>query len=231
MAIDSRTLGGAIVRKSIEILASQNWTAPVNLAGNQVWLTGCAGGGSGAFSQAGYSTGGFGGAFCLRRPVIVSAGAVHTVTIGAGGVGGASQAGNNGGDTSFGSLAVLRGGSGGYSEVAPIQEDDAAQFFGRVGTKPSIVFPMSGTAPNTYFATSPDTVNGNVAGATSAAAGNIATGGAAGLFGNGTSATNGTASASAPANSGAGSGAARGAGGTVGNGGSGRLIIEWEEFL
>lgn len=219
--------GSQVVRKSIVIDASQNWTVPVNLAGNTIWLTGCGGGGGGALSIAGYSTGGFGGAFCLRRPVIVTAGSVHVVTIGAGG----SPFGGSGGNTSFGSLVTLRGGSGGFSDVSTIQDDDIAQFFGRVGIRPSIIAPMNGTAPNTYFATSPDTVNGNVAGATSAAAGNIATGGAAGLFGNGTDATNGTASANAPANSGAGSGASRGVDGATGSGGSGRLVIEWEEFL
>lgn len=228
MAIDSRAVGGAIVKKSIVIDTSQNWTAPLNLAGNQVWITGCGGGGGGArgFSSAGFSNGGFGGAYCIKTPVQVTAGAVYAVVIGAGGGTAGAGIGNGsvGGDTTFGSLLTIKGGDGGPNDTLNLPSA-----FLRVGVKPHLV-------DSATVVSIGDTVNGNIAGVvsmdnTSSTPTVVCTGGGAGLFGNGGAGNHVGNAGNGPANSGAGGGSSRDTFGTAGNGGSGRLIIEWEEFL
>jgi hypothetical protein len=227
--IDSRAIGGAVVKKSIVINSSQNWTAPANLAGNTAWLTGCAGGGSGAqISSTGSAIGGFGGAYCIRRPVIVAPSTSYAATIPAGGAADTSGNGNAGGDLSFGSLVTLKGGKGGASTSSGA----ASRFFDAMqasGVRPNIFVDTSSTDKVVAFPA--DTVNGNVCGESSSTTDSYATGGAAGLFGNGGNASSSTTAQSALDNTGAGGGAVRNVGGTSGAGGSGCLVIEWEEFL
>lgn len=229
--------GSQVVRKSIEINASQNWVAPVNLAGNTVWLTGCAAGGSGAkLTASGFATGGYGGTFCQSIPVQVTAGATYAVVIPAGGAAvSTSTNGNSGGDLTFDSIFTLKGGSGGrqiggttsanYTEI-PI-------LFSGAGVKPLIFASSTETNRGGSVLSPSESVNGNVSGLTLSdnASGYVITGGAAGFFGNGTAATSNTAAAASAANSGSGGGSSVGASGVSGAGGSGKLIIEWDEFL
>lgn len=237
MAIDSRAVGGAIVKKSIVINTSQNWTAPLNLAGNTVWITGCGGGGSGAENASisgNDAYGGFGGCFVEKAPVIVTAGATYAVTIGAGGAGVTIGDGQSGGDTTFGALLTIKGGSGGEdlntSDVNAMQRLSQKR-----GVRPAII----GFGASPYLPIQiAESINGNVCGAAVVVAGSgtgRASGGAAGYFGNGANSaasSSSTNAPAAPANSGAGGGCVYGASvSTSGAGGSGRLIIEWEEFL
>lgn len=235
MAIDARQLGGTTIRKVAVITSSQNWVAPAGLVGGKVWLTGCAAGGSGAQLSvtSGFATGGFGGAYCEQLPVPVTAGTTYAVTIPAGGVGVTSGSGNAGGDLTFGSLLRLKGGKGGASHNGT--GASLNQFFDftlAVGIKPNI-FMSSTTAGLGVVAIPADTVAGNVCGSpVSSGVDNYrATGGACGLFGNGANASTSTPAPSAAANSGAGGGAVVNTSGTSGAGGSGKLIIEWDEFL
>lgn len=234
--------GSQVVRKSIVINSSQNWTAPINLAGNQVWLTGTAGGGSGAGAAAAnqHATGGSSGGHCEKFTVQVTAGSTYLVTIGGGGnsvIANANQNGNDGGDTSFAALLVLKGGKGGVilSNSAPTaaQAISLANASGGVSAQK----PMVPTPPATAAVlalTDRVSLNGNSSGESvyDSVDNQLATGGAAGLFGNGTSGTVTTNAANAGNNTGAGGGAyASTATATSGAGGSGKLIIEWDEFL
>lgn len=231
MAIDARQLGGTTIRKIAVITSSQNWVVPPGLVGDKIWLTGCAAGGSGGqVAAGGFACGGFGGAYCEQLPVPVTAGATYAVVIPAGGAAQSSGNGNSGGDLTFGSLLTIKGGRGGRSQSGT--GATIAQFLDFVscsGVKPN-VFISSTVAGLGVASIAADTVNGNVAGASNTAAASC-TGGAAGLFGNGTAATNNTAAAAADANSGAGGGASTNTSGVSGAGGSGKLIIEWDEFL
>jgi hypothetical protein len=219
-----------IIKKSQEILVSGNWTVPAKLAGNTVWVTGCGAGGSGGRNNSSGSivTGGFGGCYGLRIPVNVAPNQTISCVIGAGGAGipsGLTVDGNSGGDTSFGSL-VFKGGSGGQAAGATLGVTEISLAF-KVG-----VFPVYFIDATVDRIIPSETINGNTAGSNFyGSVTNIATGGAAGLFGRGTDGKQQAASESAPANSGAGSGGALGTTSVVGAGGSGKIVVEWEEFL
>lgn len=234
--IDSRAIGGAVIRKSVVINSSQTWTAPANLAGNTVWITGCAAGGSGA--QNGYLSGsdaygGFGGCFVEKYPVQVTPSTGYAVVIGAGGAGVTSGNGQSGGDTTFGSLLTIKGGDGGES-ISTSSVLSMQRLSQKRGVRPAIIdFSASPYLPIQIA----EIVNGNVCGDYAGATDGDgeASGGAAGYFGGGgnSAASSSTINATAAtANSGAGGGCGYGASpSTSGAGGSGRLIIEWEEYL
>lgn len=225
---------GQIVRKSQVILSSQIWTAPLRLAGNTIRVTGCAGGGSGMCQGDSTSTvnavGGSGGTYVESFPLIVTPGSSYTVTIPAGGLGSTST-GNDGGDLTFGTLLTLKGGKGGSFIGNALNTLVTTANSARGITPPLIVF-----ATNTQVFIPGQSVNGNIPGNTSQSqtTGTVG-GGAAGYFGNGTNGLYANAvnvGTSAGANTGAGSGAVVGqAGSTSGAGGSGRLIIEWDELV
>jgi hypothetical protein len=91
--------------------SSGTWTAPTGVTKAIVTLIGGGGGNSG-FTSCFSILGGVGG--FLIAAVTVSPGTAYTVTIGAGGTGGAVTAtGGTGGTTSFGALASATGGGGG----------------------------------------------------------------------------------------------------------------------
>ena len=94
--------------------ASGTFTAPADI--HEIYITMIGGGGGGAGSQTGGSSAGGGGgagAYKINHRFAVTPGSNYTVTIGAGGTGGATDAdGSSGGTTSFDSVSVLGGGAG-----------------------------------------------------------------------------------------------------------------------
>jgi hypothetical protein len=235
-----------VVWKMQEFLADGTFTVPNNIAGGVVYVTGSGGGGSGGVQQwspaqgasGSVLLGGAGAFWGVRMPVKVSALQAVSVTVGSGGAAVAindfiaSPELNNGEASSFGTLSFPGGAAsssdGGFKPERRVRtisgggdttllEPDKTGLFKSGSTQSSTV---SGT--NFYRAT----------------------GGACGLFGNGGNgvvSTTGSANltaGSAPANSGAGGGAAlRYTSGTTpvvvtsGAGGSGRIIVEWQEFV
>jgi hypothetical protein len=227
---------GQIVRKSQVILSSQVWVAPLRLAGNTVYVTGCAGGGSGnctgAYASSSVNIGGSGGNYVEKLPLIVTPGSSYTITIPAGGLGSTST-GNAGGDLTFGSLLTIKGGSGGTTIGNGVSSLQSLLNSIKGVLPPYFLFASS----NTLLFSPGQCINGNTPGDTTSPvpSGGTAGGGAAGYFGVG---ANGRAQDAiitgnnAGANTGAGGGAVIGqAGSTSGAGGSGRLIIEWDELV
>jgi len=244
-----------VVWKMQEFLANGTFTVPNNIAGGVVYITGCGGGGSGRTSarnagNGGLSTGGAGGFYVVKSPVEVIAGEAVTVTVGAGGASivtppnTSGSDGNPGGDSIFKTLTIKGGGGGvntgtsGASAICPAG-----------GFLPGYFGYVADPAAAAIFAGS--YVHGDTSGLGACgkpsyvnASGRISaeTGGAAGFFGSGTnsvsvSAANATATNALP-NTGAGGGAAgiiyptatRDKTATSGAGGSGRIIVEWQEF-
>lgn len=237
MAIDARQLGGTTIRKIAVITSSQNWVAPAGLVGGKVWLTGCAAGGSGAentYLSDNSAYGGCGGCYVERFPVPVTAGATYAVVIPAGGAGVTSGNGSAGGDLTFGSLLTIKGGSGGKTINAASGSTIASSIGAMRGIKPFVI-DYNQASSRIDFLSIADAVNGNVCGNHDTRNTGVGTGGAAGYFGNGGAAASSGSTINAPAapaNSGAGGGCVYGASpSTSGAGGSGKLIIEWDEFL
>jgi hypothetical protein len=244
----------AIPRKSVvwrvqEFLADGTFTAPDNLAGDVVYITGCGGGGSGAARNAdpadiALSTGGSGGFYCLKRPLPVTIGTSYAVTIGGGAAAVVSAYattanGAAGSATTFGALLALSGGTGGRASD-PLTTQPRGGF-----NAGSVYLGYSSTtlaANTTIWLNDSENSEGYKGGAFKASTRVLSTGGGGGLFGNGgdAQALSGITGAadSAIANSGGGGGgcsitSSSGAGltATSGAGGSGRLIIEWQEYL
>jgi len=114
--------------RSIIFTASGSWTAPLNVSKVLAEGFGGGGGGGGGSSPSvffGNTTsmggGGGGGALYCSKLITVVPGTTYTITVGAGGNGGAGGSspttpgtvGSNGEDSSFGSLLVMPGASGG----------------------------------------------------------------------------------------------------------------------
>jgi hypothetical protein len=97
--------------------ASGTFTVPANVTAIRVTGIGAGGGGSATISATLGGGGGGAGESCTDVPLNVTAGASITVTVGAKGTGAATgqataQNGTDGGDSSFGSYLVLKGGKG-----------------------------------------------------------------------------------------------------------------------
>lgn len=210
--------------------ANGTFTVPDPIAGNVVYVTGSGGGASGGAAVGANATvtGASSGCYVEKQPVSVSAGDSIPVIVGAGGApvsytGGTYGAtdGNAGGDSSFGSLVIL-----GATKTTLATATQAGGWFGGDSTRPA---------------------QGSIrykAGINKATASANARGSGGGAFGNGSDGTVGNmASATginAPANSGAGGGTcavyitAPTDGpftATSGAGGSGKIIVEWQEFV
>jgi hypothetical protein len=120
----------ATTAKIVPITASGTYTPSPGLVSAivEVIAAGGAGGGSlGAAGTAGGAGGGSGG-YSRRSLTAGQIGASQSVTIGVGGTGASNADGGSGGDTSFGTLVIAKGGSGGqHSDV------NAGNFVGRGG--------------------------------------------------------------------------------------------------
>jgi hypothetical protein len=86
-----------------EFLASGTWTKPSGITWVFIEAIGGGGGGAGAVFAGAAAGGGGGGGYASRLMLASSLGATETVTIGAGGAGGLSNSGSNGGNSTFGS--------------------------------------------------------------------------------------------------------------------------------
>lgn len=240
----------SLVWKTQTFLTSGTFTRPAKMVGNTVWATGCAAGGGGAWASNQYAiTGGWGGAYCINRPIALTDGVdSFPVTIPAGGAKATSifSNGGKGGNLVFGSAPVLLrliGGDGGTQRPCTYSDSLYIGAFAyellAQGIAPLICFSIrSALSGSSNYTTSvafraPDIVNGHVAGR-SQYSGELgyAGGGAAGLFGDGPSPSPNATLSNAPANTGAG-----GAGATnlsqaylPGDGGSGRLDLGWWEY-
>ena len=120
----SASSGTAVIHvKIIWITTSETWTPDTGLidADIECWGAGGAGGGAANSSTAGEGGGGGSGGYNIKIAVSAATiGASQTVTIGAGGTPGTAgnNPGNNGGDTSVGTLCVGKGGTGGGGAAA-----------------------------------------------------------------------------------------------------------------
>ncbi|QBQ56196.1 glycine-rich domain-containing protein [Nitrosococcus wardiae] len=194
--------------KSEEFLSSGTWTRPRGV--NWVWVLLVGGGGSGSVSVGSTNAAGAHGGEIVFLPVRVTGDV--TVTIGAGG---ASKSGggygNDGGDTTFGSLATARGGLGGNNTSARFSAAPWA-FCGLMA--------KGGDSSNNGGESIPGFGNGG-------ANANSSLGGGGASGGDGTDAST-TSSSNAADNSGGGTGAG-GNGNSSGAGGSGRAYVFWME--
>jgi hypothetical protein len=236
--LGSSTPTKSVVWRMHEYLAGDTFTVPNNLAGDCVYVTGSGGGGSGAariFITSGNPSvsGAQSGCYISKQPVTVSAGSAIPIVIGAGGAavsvtGSATNgvSGSSGASSSFGSL-VIDGGSGGRLGANLFDDARGGWIGGYQVSGVQTILPQNSIA----YRAGRRAVVGLVS----------AEGSAAGAFGDGqdgvaVSAGDATAT-SAAANTGAGGGSAiveivsgtRTA--TSGAGGSGRIIVEWQEFL
>ncbi len=227
------------------------WTAPAGIT--NILLVGCGGGGSGgSYTYPGggtaYGNGAGGGALQSTIYATVVPGTTYTITVGAGGAGTTNNSGNDGSNTTFGSLATfVGGGSGGvWQSINPgISVKDASwlpqSFANNVAPYPQPAMGGCGLGTvsnnnagigqlnsiNAYAGGSAGTTSGNYGGGGGGGAGPQGAGGSGGNGNNAGVGGNGTAAA---ANTGAGGGG--GGGGTTGNptsgaGGSGYLYVIW----
>jgi len=145
--------GGLDPRKmtKVDITTSQSWTVPKAVDDKFfVIVQGAGGSAGGIVSSNTFSQGGFGGEY--KAGILqLSQNSSITVTIGSGGAGvsGSSQ-GNAGGDTSFGSYLVARGGSGGAGNIT----SDSAVVPRKIGISGG-VYPIQRTttdySPNYFY--------------------------------------------------------------------------------
>jgi hypothetical protein len=218
--ISTVVVGG--IRRAVQILSgSGSWTHPANVKDNLVEVTLVGGGGAGGrLSGAGNGgTGGDGGKIILRIPFVLAGGST-AYSVGAGGVGRATDGnGAAGNPTTFGLLSASGGGTSNPTSPSPST--------GINGTLGAIINDQSTTGGEGANDGGGDSkAGGSYRGAGGAADAGSGGGGAA--WGNGGNAVAaGGAGANAAANSGAGGGGCNS--GTSGAGGSGYILIEYEE--
>lgn len=217
--------------------ANGTFTVPDAIAGTVVYVTGSGGGGGGAAFIMSGANDGVGGAcsgcYIEKQPYTVSAGDSITVTIGAGGAPVSANAitalpvyGNDGQASYFGEM-VINGGSGGGELTGGTSQNRKGGWVGGYIAGATVFIPQN----STRFRAS------SRASALSA----IAMGSAAGAFGDAGDAAASSGSAitagSALPNTGAAGGGVVFFTGvpptitiTSGAGGSGKIIVEWQEF-
>lgn len=222
------------------------FTAPAGVT--RVLLIGCGGGGGGGGGNT-QGAGGGGGALQGSQWVTVVPNTGYTVTIGTGGAGSAgSSFGNNGDDTTFGSLATFTGAGGGARGLTQAPGSNTRGHPGTTVNPSTSIMYSAGMAGwgGIWGSYAPgagmrNTVGGFAGGSAGASAGSVREGGGGGgagpkgAGGNGSNANNaGTASAGASAGANTGAGGGGGGGSSSGNsaggaGGSGYLYVIWVE--
>ena len=102
----------------VKVSTSKSWTVPANV--NEIFVVAVGGGGGGGRgnedSSTTYGSSGGGSGFVASAILKVQPGAIYSIVIGAGGVGGHESlylGGGNGGTTSFGNFLFAAGGNGG----------------------------------------------------------------------------------------------------------------------
>ncbi len=242
-----------------EFTSSGSFVCPAGVT--LVILVGYGGGGSGAGGRSGGSTGGGaaggggGGSISYTTYVTVVPNTTYTVTIGAGGTAPAAATnGNDGADTTFGSLATFKGaGKGYYSSdskysvgglaVGGVSYGSAAYLNTtqpQTAPGPAIGSPGGGYTDSPVFTYGGANQMGYAGGAQASTVSSYVGGGGGGggpggvgaAGGNGNNAGTGVAGSSAAANTGAGGGGGghgSTTGGAGGAGGSGKLIVMWAE--
>ncbi len=118
---DWETLPTTGVLQSQEFTSTGTWTQPSGVTA--VWITMIGGGGGGSCTAVAATGGGGGASGELVQNMLVPVSGNVTVTIGSKGTGGAAaqasaQIGVAGGDTSFGSVYIAKGGTGGLTTGA-----------------------------------------------------------------------------------------------------------------
>lgn len=253
----STDAGGATVKLRSQIFTANGiFTPPAGVT--SVYVSGIGGGGGGgaavrtnAATTSAAARGGNGGEYVTRALLSITPLAEYEITIGVGGAGAvitdsvsANQSGTNGGDTSFGSLLVLIGGTGGnttsnassssnaldVNDAQPLRSSSA-----QAGTRPPQQLPVnitSSAAVGAFTSQANSTTAASGGAVTPFSAISTATRVNDGQSG----ANNSTTNKNGRANTGEGGGAAavattgsvnRSAAG--GDGGSGVLIVEWYE--
>ena len=116
---------------------SGTYTPTANMAHCVIQCLGGGGAGGGtptaSASSAAAGCGGGAGGFSQSYVTSATIGASQTVTIGSGGTGVSNGAGNNGGDTSVGSIVIGKGGTGGIAGSALTTSNIANPGAGSVG--------------------------------------------------------------------------------------------------
>lgn len=196
------------------LIAGTTWNVPAGVSEVLAILQGAGGGGGGTGSTGSTAAGGGAPGATVTALVAVTPGGTVTYSIGAKGTGASAgnNPGNNGGNTTFGSITAKGGNGGGGSNNGTPGTAGAAPGF-------SPVFPTGGTAPILAISNP-----GN-------AAANSSNSGAGGVtqFGSGGASRSspGTGNAASTANSGAGGGGGAGSAfsNTGGNGADGCVVI------
>jgi len=212
---------------SKQFLTSSSWTAPAGVTFVFLLGSGGGGGGSGGGGNTGHSEYGGGSIIPILTNVVVVPNTSYTITIGAGGAGGAGTAllspnlGSAGGDTTFGSLATFNGRTALYTGARP-WPGQVGDYFG----SSSDLICTSG-----YFSQvgSPAAAGGSYYGGNNGLPSTLAvgpTGGAGNASGVG---GNGTAALANSGGGGAAGGCSNTLGGNGGAGGSGILTVIWIE--
>lgn len=217
--------------------ANGTFTVPDAIAGNVVYVTGSGGGGGGAAFIMGTANNGVGGAcsgcYIEKQPYPVNVGDLITVVVGVGGAPVSANAitanpiyGNDGQESSFGSLMMPGGSGGGELTGGTTQARSGGWIGGYIASTAVFV------AQNSIRYRASSRVTALTA---------VAMGAAAGAFGDGadgaaSSGSSVTAGSALPNTGAAGGGVVFFTGVpptitiTSGAGGSGKIIVEWQEF-
>lgn len=192
-----------------------NFTVPAGVTTLNVQAWGSGGGGHNSYNKAGG-----GGAFAGTNNIIVTPGSIYTITVGAG-----AGAGNDGADSSFGSLVIAKGGKGGANlgtgGLASASEGAIKFDGGNGGSSIGNGGAGGGGAGGTSGVGASGVGTNNSNGGAGGAGGNI--GG-----GNGGNGGNNSASGSNGSFPGGGGGErGESSGGSSGGGGNGQVIVSW----